>query len=121
MSAAPPFQLGYTEQAKQAITALDGSIRKQLRRILERKLAVSPYQHGKPLAGRLAGYWSHRFAAHRVIYRIYDDFQLVVICAVGSRREGNRADVYRQFKAIVDAGRAAQEVLNVLQGLPSKK
>ncbi|MGH9816549.1 MAG: type II toxin-antitoxin system RelE family toxin, partial [Candidatus Acidiferrales bacterium] len=72
MSAAS-FQLAYTEQAKQAIASLHGSIRKQLRKALERKLAVSPRHYGKPLAGKLAGFWSHRFAAHRVIYRVYED------------------------------------------------
>lgn len=118
---AASFQLAYTEQAKQSIASLDGSIQKQLRKILERKLAVSPRQHGKPLAGKLAGFWSHRFAMHRVIYRVCEDLQLVVVCAVGSRREGHGADIYRQFQAIVDAGRAAKEVLDVLEGLPDNK
>jgi len=115
------FELRYTERARQNIADLDGSIRKRLRKILEGKLAIQPSQHGKPLVGKLAGYWSHRFAAHRVIYRIYEDLRLVVICAVGPRLEGDRGDVYRQLQAVVDAGRAAEDILSALGDPPGHK
>jgi len=63
----------------------------------------------------LKGYWSHHSAAPRVIYRIYDDLKLVLVCAVGPHRAAHSKDVYRQFDALVQAGRTAQQILDVLR------
>src|SRR5215470_3957076 len=78
-----PFKLRYTADAAADIQALDGSVRGQLRKVLEKKLAVDPEGFGLPLRGSLAGYWKHQFGSHRVIYRIYAEHRVVVVCAVG--------------------------------------
>ncbi len=69
--AKPPFELRYTSDAAADIKALDGSVRNQLRKVLEKKLAVAPEGYGLSLRGSLAGYWKHQFGNHRVVYRIY--------------------------------------------------
>ncbi len=115
------FEVGFTEDAKRDVDWLDGSTKKQLRKVFEKKLGVNPTQYGEPLVGALKGYWSHHFASHRVIYRIYDDLKLVLVCAVGPRRAGHKSDVYRRFEAVVEAGRTAQQILEALRGSPKKK
>jgi hypothetical protein len=50
------------------------------------------------------------FAAHCVIYRIYEEKQLVVVCAVGPRKQGDAADVYEQFQALAQTGKVAQQI-----------
>ncbi len=119
--AATPYAIRFTADAKREVESLDGSIRKQLRRLLEKKMAIHPAQYGEPLAGVLKGYWSHHFAAHRVIYRIYDDVRLVLVCAVGARRAGHLSDVYRHFEALVEAGRTARQILDVLRSSSKRK
>ncbi len=119
MNSAPaPYQLRFTERARREIEALDGSVRKQLRKILTTKLAIHPAERGKPLTGILTGFLSHRFAAHRIIYTFDDGMRLVLICAVGPRRAGHPGDVYEQFEALVRAGRTARKVLDALRGAP---
>ena len=118
--ASVPYAIYFTADAKRDVETLDGSVRKQLQKVLEKKLAIHPAQYGEPLVGVLKGFWSHHFAAHRVIYRIYERERLVLICAVGARRSGHMNDVYKQFEALVDAGRTAQQILDVLRG-PSRK
>ena len=51
--AKPPFELRYTSDAAADIKALDGSVRNQLRKVLEKKLAVDPEGYGC----RCAGLW----------------------------------------------------------------
>ncbi len=114
-SAATPYAIRFAADARREVESLDGSVRKQLRKLLEKKLAFHPAQNGEPLAGVLKGYWSHHFAAHRMIYRIYDDVRLVLVCAAGARRAGHLSDVYRHFEALVEAGRTAQQILDVLR------
>ena len=113
----PPttYEVRFTADARDDVAALDASIRNRLRKILEKKISVAPAQYGEPLVGVLAGYWSHHFAAHRIIYRIYDDLRLVLVCAVGARRSGHRSDIYRQFEALVRAGRTAEQIFRALR------
>ena len=119
--AAPKYTVAFTSDAKQDVASLDGSIKKRLRQALEGKLASDPSGYGTPLRGDLAGYWKHEFAAHRVIYRIYADRQLVVICAVGRRQAQHVSDVYEQLVPMVKAGKVLQQVLAVLAGLKPKQ
>jgi mRNA-degrading endonuclease RelE of RelBE toxin-antitoxin system len=119
--AATPYTIRFTADAKREVESLDGSVRKQLRKILEKKLAFHPEQYGEPLAGVLKGYWSHHFAAHRIIYRMYDDVRLVLVYAVGARRAGHMSDVYRHFETLVEAGRTAQQILDVLRSSSRRK
>jgi len=51
---------------------------------------LEPSRVGKPLTRQLAGYWSARRGAYRVIYAIDDDAQLVRVVRIQ-----HRADVYR--------------------------
>ena len=118
----PPFELRYTADAATDIQRLDGSVRKQLRKVLEKKLAVDPEAYGLPLRGPLTNYWKHQFGNHRVIYRIYRDRRMVVLCAVGVRKQGDIQDVYRQLEAVAKTGRLAEQLALALKNfLPPKK
>ena len=116
------FGLRYTSDAAADIKALDGRVRNQLRKVLEKKLAVDPEGYGLPLRGSLAGYWKHQFGNHRVIYRIYPEHGVVVLCAVGVRKQGDAQDIYRQLESVAKTGRLAEQLSSVLSNLlPSKK
>ena len=118
----PPFELKYTSNAAADIKALDGSVRNQLRKVLEKKLGVDPEGYGLPLRGSLAGYWKHQFGNHRVVYRIYPEHHVVVVCAVGVRKQGEAEDIYRQLESVAKTGRLAEQVASVLRNLlPPKK
>lgn len=116
-----PFELRYTSDAAADIKALDGSIRKQLRKVLEKKLAADPEGYGLPLRGALAGYWKHQFGNHRVVYRIYPDHHVVVVCAVGVRKERDAEDIYRQLESVAKTGRLAEQLASVLRNLLPRK
>jgi mRNA interferase RelE/StbE len=112
-----PFELRYTPDAAADIKALDGSVRKQLRKVLEKKLAVDPEGYGLPLRGSLAGYWKHQFGNHRVVYRIYPQRRVVVVCSVGVRKQGDVEDIYRQLESAAQTGRLAEQLASVLKNL----
>ncbi|MDF1527015.1 MAG: type II toxin-antitoxin system mRNA interferase toxin, RelE/StbE family [bacterium] len=59
-------------------------------------LTEAPENSGKPLMGELAGYRSLRAASqkYRVIYKIKKEKVIVVVVAVGRRKEGDRRDIY---------------------------
>jgi len=118
----PEYSIVFTGEAFGDVKALDGSVKIKLEKALAKKLAVDPKGYGLPLRSPLQYYWKHEFAAHRINYRIYDEKQLVVVCAVGSRKQGDAADVYKQFQALAETGKVAQQIAEVLGSLaPGKK
>jgi mRNA-degrading endonuclease RelE of RelBE toxin-antitoxin system len=119
--AAVSFELGYTEDAATEIRKLDGSVKKQLRKVLEKKLAVDPEGYGLPLRGPLAGYWKHEFATHRIIYRIYKDRHIDAVCDQVPRTPGDAEDIYNQLNAVAETGRLADQIASVLKKMLPKK
>jgi len=88
---------------------------------LEKKLAVDPEGYGLPLRGPLANYWKHEFGNHRIVYRIYPQHHVVVVCAVGARKQGDAEDIYRQLESVAEAGRLAGQLASVLKNLLPKR
>jgi len=73
--------------------------------------------YGVPLRGPLANYWKHEFGIHRIIYRIYPQHTVVVVFAVGARKQGDVEDVYRRLKSLAKTGRLAEQLALVLKNL----
>ena len=118
----PPFELRYTSDAAADIKALGGSVGNQLRKVLEKKLAVDPEGYGLPLRSPLPGYWKHQFGNHRVVYRTYPQHHVAVVCSVGVRKQGDAEDIYRQLESVAKTGRLAEQLASVLRNLlPAKK
>jgi mRNA-degrading endonuclease RelE of RelBE toxin-antitoxin system len=115
------YSVAFTNDAFADANALDGSIKSRLKKVLTKKLAMDPHGYGLPLRSPLNLYWKHEFSTHRVIYRIYEENRLVVICAVGPRKQGDAEDVYEQFQALAQTGKVAQQVAEVLGSLAPRK
>jgi len=84
----------FTREAKRNVQKLDPSIRKIVRRAIE-SLAVNPAK-GKPLAYELAELHSLRTSDYRIIYRIREKQLIIIVVAVGHRRE-----IYKKLKELL--------------------
>ena len=111
------FEIKFTLDDLKDVQRLDGSIKRKLKNALNKKLASDPLGYGTPLRAPLVNFYKHEFATHRIIYRVYEDRNLVVICAVGPRKIGDVQDVYDQFSKIVQSGRVAAQIQGVLQNI----
>ena len=61
------------------------------------QLENEPENQGKPLKNELSGLRSVRAIGqrYRIIYELKDEQVLVIVAAVGIRREGDRSDIYK--------------------------
>ncbi len=79
--------------------------RRITRQIVERidRLQDDPENEGKPLLGELSGYRSVRAAGQRfrVIFKVEDKTVVVIIIAVGLRKEGDKKDIYRLARKMI--------------------
>jgi len=88
------FAILFTRQAKRQVEKLDPSFRKIVARAIK-SLAANPVK-GKPLAYDLAGLYSLRTSDYRIIYRIKEKELLIIVVAVGHRRE-----IYKNLKKLL--------------------
>lgn len=91
----PVHRILYTREAKKTIDRLDSSVKKLIRNAVE-SLAREP-EKGKPLSHGLAGLRSLRTSDYRVVYRVRSGELIVLIIAVGHRRE-----VYKRLSELLD-------------------
>jgi mRNA interferase RelE/StbE len=82
---APAHRIFYTREAKRNIGKLDPSVRKLVRKAVE-SLASDP-ERGKPLSHELAELRSLRTSDYRIVYRVRGGELVVLVVAVGHRRE----------------------------------
>ena len=96
---APAYRILYTKEAKRNIDKLDPSVRKLVRKAVE-SLSREP-ERGKPLSHELAGLRSLRTSDYRIVYRPKGEEIVVIVIAIGHRRE-----VYRRLGELIGlAGR----------------
>jgi mRNA interferase RelE/StbE len=97
------YRVVLTADAKQLLATIQD--RREQGVLLARleQLAESPEQQGKPLRGDLTGYRSIRAIGqrYRVVYQIVEEQVLVVVVAMGRRKDGDRQDVYELASKLV--------------------
>ena len=86
------WTIEYSETARKFLEKSDQSSRRRIREFLEHRVASheSPRDLGKALLGDFRKYWSYRVGDMRVICDIQDQRVVVLVVAIGNRR-----DVYR--------------------------
>lgn len=100
------WNIKLTKPALRQLAAIkDTRIREQISRKIN-ALTDNPEQQGKPLSDELAGYYSVRAVAqrYRILYRLEADQIIVVVVAMGIRKEGDKKDVYALAKKMARLG-----------------
>ncbi|XVX19214.1 type II toxin-antitoxin system RelE family toxin [Actinomycetota bacterium] len=83
-----PFELVLTPPATRAIQkGLPEAVAAAVIEFLTGALIDNPHRVGKPLRGELAGIYSARRGTYRVLYRINDQAQEVVVLRIEHRRD----------------------------------
>ena len=94
------YEIVLSSEARAYLKSLDIKTRLTVARRIE-GLKDLPDRQGKALKGELVGYRSiHAAGRYRVIYELSQDRPLVVITAIGVRKEGSKIDVYETLKKL---------------------
>lgn len=79
------WTIQFTRSAARSARKLDPEVRRRVRAALER-LTEDP-ERGKPLQLTLRGLRSFRTGDYRIVYRVLEDRIVVLVVAIGHRRE----------------------------------
>jgi mRNA interferase RelE/StbE len=88
------YNVFFTREAKRNVEKMDASITRIIKKAIQ-SLAVNPAK-GKPLAYDLAGLHSLRTSDYRIIYRVKEKQLIIIVIAVGHRKE-----IYQKLKELV--------------------
>ena len=83
------WQVEWDDRARRELRRLDGSIQRQILRYLRERIATnaSPRRFGKALTNDRIGLWRYRVGDYRLICKIEDNQLVVLVLAVGHRKE----------------------------------
>ena len=84
---------------------LDRRIREKIIQSIDH-LKQDPEKQGKPLTGELMGFRSLRAVGqrYRIIYQVKRDRVIILVVAIGIRKEGDRRDIYSLARRLVQLG-----------------
>ena len=97
------YSIVMTPAAKQMLAEIgDVRIQQKIAEVIDR-LKKDPEKQGKALTGELLGFRSIRAAGQRfrVIYKVEEQRVLVIVLAVGLRREGDKRDIYQRIHKLI--------------------
>ncbi|HEX2769869.1 MAG TPA: type II toxin-antitoxin system RelE/ParE family toxin [Geobacteraceae bacterium] len=100
------WRINITPTAIRMLTGItDRRIREKIIAVIDR-LAEEPEKQGKAMLGELAGFRSIRAVGLRcrIIYTVKNEEIILVVVAVGIRRDGARDDIYNLTKKLLRLG-----------------
>jgi mRNA interferase RelE/StbE len=89
VSPSKTWRIEIARSAAKQIAKLGRPVQKSIQRFLRERLlpAENPRQWGKPLHGEKQGLWRYRVGDYRLICDIRDEEVIVLVLAVGHRKE----------------------------------
>lgn len=83
------WKIEFGDKASRQFDRLDSVVRQRISNFLEQRLAKSSNlrQLGAALTGEFKGLWRYRVGDYRILCRIKDNELLIVVVAVGHRRD----------------------------------
>ncbi len=98
------YKVSFTVTAREMLRAFDRNVRVT---ILEKIKGVAhdPEKQGKALTHSLRGFRSIRTAGkYRVVYQVERSKVMVLVLAIGLRKENDRKDIYQLAKRLIKLG-----------------
>ncbi|ARN84312.1 type II toxin-antitoxin system RelE family toxin [Candidatus Nucleicultrix amoebiphila] len=85
----PFWKVVFTTKSEKTFFKLEVKVQKQIQGYLRTKIATSmnPRRLGKPLSGKLSGFWRYRVGDYRLICSIQDDELIVLMVTIGHRKD----------------------------------
>jgi mRNA interferase RelE/StbE len=99
------YKIKLTKLATENIRKIDINAQKQIINKIE-ALKKEPLLLGKALKGSLKEYRSIRAAGqrYRIIYKVIETEIIIIIVAVGMRKDGDKKDIYELMKKYIRTG-----------------
>lgn len=81
------WQIKWDDRARKELRSLDVPVQNKILNYLQQRVRDNPRHFGRELGGNKAGLWRYRIGDYRLICQVRDDHLVILIIAVGHRKE----------------------------------
>lgn len=81
------WHIKWDDRARKELRSLDTSIQNKILKYLRKRVINNPRSFGRELVGNKAGLWRYRIEDYRLICQLKNDQLVVLVVAVGHRKE----------------------------------
>jgi len=81
------WQIEWDDRARKELRSLDSSIQKKILSYLRERIIDNPQNFGRGLVGDKSGLWRYRVEDRRIVCRLEEHRLVVLVLAVGHRKE----------------------------------
>lgn len=109
------YSIQFTADGLKDAKALPKNVKNSLARELRNKLAKDPAGCSEELREPLTGWRSFHSGKYRLIFKLYEDLQIIAIAGIGKHSLQPSHDVYRRLELVARRGRLAESILATLR------
>jgi mRNA-degrading endonuclease RelE of RelBE toxin-antitoxin system len=109
-------KIQFTEDGLQDAKTLPKNLKHGLARNLQNKLLKDPKGNSEELRPPLEGWHSFHSGKYRVIFKLYEDLQVIAIAGIGRHSSQPAQDIYRKLELLAKRGELAKDILAALRG-----
>jgi mRNA interferase RelE/StbE len=81
------WQIEWDDRARKELRSLDFPIQKKILSYLRERATDNPHNFGRGLVGDKSGLWRYRVEDYRIVCRLEEHRLVVLVLAVGHRKE----------------------------------
>lgn len=81
------WNIRWDDRARKELRSLDTPVQNKILKYLRERVVDDPHRFGRELIGHKAGLWRYRVEDYRLICQIRNDQLIVLVVAVGHRKE----------------------------------
>ena len=107
----------FTPNAADDVKNLPKNVRNHLREQLEKVVCVNPIDCSEELTGPLAEFRSYHLDDYRIVFRVLDCHNLIVVVGIGQKNADHCAEIYKNLENMARAGKLADSMLTNLRML----
>jgi len=114
------YAIKFTKDGLEDVKRLPKNIKNALKADLRAKLQVDPEGCSMELTDTLTGLRSYHWREHRIVFKLVEMENLIVIWAVDERAAQSKENIYTRLQMIVDEGKTAEQILVTLRGFSQR-
>jgi mRNA interferase RelE/StbE len=81
------YQIKFKDSAKKEFAKLEKDLQVRIYNFLQNRISKDPHLLKEPLLGNKKGLWKYRVGSYRLICHILNEELIVLVVAIGHRRE----------------------------------
>ncbi len=110
------YRIQFTRDGLKDAKALPRNVKNSLARELKAILARNPTSSSEALREPLAGWRTFHWGKYRVVFKLYDDLQIIAVAGIGKHSSHALQDIYKRLEELAQTGRLAEKIVAALRG-----